>query len=92
MGFEGKLSAGSDVSAAMHALAQHNDNASHIAFIGRLREISTVASRPWICARGRVPLIEIQREACRFLAVDSCFSHCVAQPFDEAWHPCSPRT
>jgi len=41
MGFEGKLSADSDVSAAMHALAQHNDNASHIAFIDRLRESSS---------------------------------------------------
>jgi hypothetical protein len=42
MGLEGKLSADSDVSAAMHALAQHNDNASHIAFIGRLRGLSIV--------------------------------------------------
>ena len=40
MGFEGNLSADSGVSAPMHALAQHNDNASHIAFIDRLRESS----------------------------------------------------
>jgi hypothetical protein len=40
MGFEGKLAADSDVSPAMHALAQHNANASHIAFIDRLRESS----------------------------------------------------
>jgi hypothetical protein len=40
MGFEGSLSTGSD--AAKHALAQHNDNASDVAFIGRLREVNIV--------------------------------------------------
>jgi len=42
MGFEGKLSAGSGFPAAMHALAQHNDNASHIAFIVRLHGFGIV--------------------------------------------------
>jgi hypothetical protein len=49
MGFAGKLSADSDVSAAMHALAQHNDNASHIAFIDRLRESSSETYSGWRC-------------------------------------------
>src|SRR6185503_4035864 len=41
IGFEGKLSTDSDFSAAMHALAQHNDNASSVVFIGRLHELSS---------------------------------------------------
>jgi hypothetical protein len=42
MGFDGKLSTASDFSAAMHGLAQHNDNASNVAFTGRLRELNVV--------------------------------------------------
>jgi hypothetical protein len=45
MGFEGKLAADSDVSAARHALMQHNDNASHIAFIDCLRVSSRELNR-----------------------------------------------
>src|SRR4051812_18580388 len=42
MGFDGKLSPNPDFSAAMLALAQHNANANHIAFIARLRGLSVV--------------------------------------------------
>jgi hypothetical protein len=46
MDFEGKPSTGSGLSAAMHALAQHNDNASNVAFIGRLRELTFGSTYP----------------------------------------------
>src|SRR5436309_34082 len=58
MGFEGKLSADSDLSAAMHALAQHNDNASNVVFIGLLRElnIGVVVTIAWPGATSRLKL------------------------------------
>src|SRR5512141_794158 len=75
MGFEGKLSADCDVSAPMHALAPHNDNASHVAFIDRLRESSSELIRFGVSALAACRTCRLRREDREFGLMGSEYAY-----------------